>query len=142
MGKRSTPFQRGLFVNVYFWKWLRCVHVARQKKWELKKQKNKFCNIIFERNAHNSLKWKMQEKRAFFEEKKGIKAEKKGNFICKIIRFCVRKPNELFQFFFLFFHVKILYFLFLKSNKVSSWSYKIASDKEPLCKWRSDEGIC
>jgi len=54
----------------------------------------------------------MQEKSAFFEEKKGIKAEKIGNFICKIIRFLCEKTKRSVSVFFLFFHVKILYFLF------------------------------
>jgi len=63
---------------------------------------------------------KNARKKGILRRKKGIKAEKKGNFICKIIRFLCEKTKRTFSVFFLFFHVKILYFLFLKSNKVSS----------------------
>jgi len=30
-GERSTPFQGGLFVNIYFWKWLRYVRDTQKK---------------------------------------------------------------------------------------------------------------
>lgn len=54
------------------------LHIKRMKK-NLKHIHEKFCNINFERNANNSLKFeKCQKKKGSFHRKKGIKAEKKS----------------------------------------------------------------
>jgi len=66
-------------VNIYFWKWLRYVHVARKKMREnFMHLYEKFCNINFERNANNSLKIEKYQKKGTLHRKKGIKAENKS----------------------------------------------------------------